>query len=355
MEKKKKNHGKRELNRKAEKHTDKKNIKHCKKEHDLESLKEELIQEIKSKEKLGESVKEIDIEPVIEEKKPENRTSKIKKEKVVRKEAKRGKEFKKRFSFKKLVFRLLQIVFIIIIVFSGIEIIKWNGDNQKTQEIMENVSSAVTQEIIENENGETEVVFKVDFALLKEMNPDTVAWIKVNNTNVEYPIVQAGDNDYYLTHSFDKTYSKAGWIFADYRNNVDGTDRNLIVYGHNRMNGSMFASLEQCLKEDWYTNPENRAIRFMTENEDVIYEIFSIYEVKDEEYYIRTDHPDDEYYESFLDTLRKRSIYDFETELNYEDQILTLSTCTNYDNGRIVIHARKVNNNVEIVEPEVVE
>ena len=339
--------------------------KQSKKIHDLEELKEELIEEIASKEKFGENVKEIELEPVVEKKKEKvTETKKEKKqkekpnkeknkeEKPNSKKGKRTKEPKKGFSFKKLIFRLLQIAFLIIIVFSGIEIIKWSNDNQKTQEMMENVSEAVKQEIVENEEGEPEVKYTVDFEALKEMNPDTVAWIKVNNTNVEYPIVKTEDNEYYLTHSFDKSYSKAGWIFADYRNNVDGTDRNLIVYGHNRMDGSMFASLEQCLEEEWYTNPENRAIIFMTENEEAIYEIFSIYEIKDEEYYIRTEHPDDEYYERFLDTLRKRSIYYFETALNFEDQILTLSTCTNYNNGRIVIHARKLRNEVEVVEPE---
>lgn len=339
-------HEKSELNKKKEKHNKKQDNN---KEPDLEELKEELQKEIEEKQQKGITEKFSfgveDIEP------EEPKTEKEKQNVENCSESKR----RKKHPIRKIILRLLQIIFLVIIIFSGIEIIKWNGDNQKTQEILEDISQSVIQEEITNEAGEIETVIKVDFEKLKEMNSDTVAWIKVNNTNVEYPIVQTEDNDYYLTHSFDKSYSKAGWIFADYRNILDGTDRNLIVYGHNRMDGSMFASLEQCLEEDWQAHPENKAIRFMTENEEAIYEIFSIYEVEDEEFYIRTDFYDDESYQSFLNVLKRRSYYDFGIEPTAEDKILTLSTCTNYNNGRIVIHARKVNNDIEIIEPEAME
>ena len=264
---------------------------------------------------------------------------------------KKDKEKSKSSAKNKIIFRLIQIILIAVLIFSGIEIVKWNGDNQKIQEIIEDISNAVTIIELEGEDGEEKIL--IDFNYLKQINEETVAWIRINNTSVDYPVVKTKDNDYYLTHSFDKTYNKAGWIFADYRNKLDGSDRNLIIYGHNRMDGSMFATLEKTLEEEWYSNPENRTIIFITENEETIYEIFSIYEVIDEEYYIRTEFNSDGSYQNFLNTLKRRSIYDFNEELTAEDKILTLSTCTNYNNGRIVIHAKKLINDTQVEEMKV--
>lgn len=69
----------------------------------------------------------------------------------------------------------------------------------------------------------------MDLQELRRINPETVGWIKLENTNIEYPIVQTTDNSFYLNHSFDKSYNEAGWIFADYRNKLDGTDKNIVI------------------------------------------------------------------------------------------------------------------------------
>lgn len=83
---------------------------------------------------------------------------------------------------------------------------------------------------------------------------------------IDYPVVQASDNSFYLTRSFDKSKNSAGWIFADYRNKLDGTDKNIILYGHNRLDNSMFATLNNTQKESWYNNPENKYITYTTPN-----------------------------------------------------------------------------------------
>ena len=102
---------------------------------------------------------------------------------------------------------------------------------------------------------------EVDFNELLKKNPDTVGWIEVKGTNINYPIVQTTDNSYYLTHAFDKTKNEAGWVFMDYRNDAVNFNQNTILYAHSRLTGSMFGSLKNILESSWYTNKNNHIIR----------------------------------------------------------------------------------------------
>ena len=122
----------------------------------------------------------------------------------------------------------------------------WYIDNKNNKKITEQISEAV----LVQENKPEEEKYNIDFEKLKEQNENVIAWIKVEDTDIEYPIVQTKDNEYYLTHSFDKSQNDAGWIFADYRNKFDGTDKNIVIYGHNRKDGSMFSTLHNFLDED---------------------------------------------------------------------------------------------------------
>ncbi len=185
--------------------------------------------------------------------------------------------------------------------------------------------------------------YTVDFNMLKKQNSDTVAWIKVNGTNIEYPIVKAKDNEYYLTHSFDKSSNSAGWIFADYKNKFDGTDKNIVVFGHNRKDKSMFGSLKNILTSEWQNNSENTEITFVSENENCLYKVFSIYQIEKEDYYIKTNFSNNNEFEKFLETIKNRSVKNFGTPVSSVDRILTLSTCASNDNYRIVLHAKKSN------------
>lgn len=211
---------------------------------------------------------------------------------------------------------------------------------------MEDLSSAITvietESKTEHDSQTEEQIYKINFEKLKNTNDDTVGFIKVNGTQIEYPIVKTTNNDYYLKHSFDKTYNAAGWVFADYRNKLDGTDKNIIIYGHNRKNGTMFSSLRHILNKNWYENEENRRIQLITENAEITYEVFSIYQIEKEEYYIQTNFNSDEQFSTFIKTLKNRSIKDFNIDVNSEDSILTLSTCANDNNYRVVLHAKKI-------------
>lgn len=245
---------------------------------------------------------------------------------------------------KKILVNIALLTFIIVAAISGINIFKWLKENKESQDILEQISTKVT--VVEEVNDNIQKKYNVDFNALKHINTDTVSWIKVEGTDIEYPVVKAKDNDYYLNKSFNKTYNSAGWVFMDYRNTANGTDKNIVIYGHNRKDGSMFGTLKDIFEEAWYSNEQNKYITYVTESENCIYEIFSAYRIIAEDYYITTNFKSDEEFEQFVNTIKARSFRNFGTEVNSSDQILTLSTCSNGD-YRVAVHAKKVERNGE--------
>ena len=161
-------------------------------------------------------------------------------------------------------------------------------------------------------------------------------------TPINYPVVQAKDNNYYLRRNLDKKYNVGGSIFMDYKNKLDGTDKNIIIYGHNIKDGSMFGTLENILEEEWYNNEENYIIDLTTEKEKLKYQVFSVYKIKNEDYYIDTEFKKNEF-KKFIKTLKNRSIKDFDIEVTEDDRILTLSTCADNNKYRVVLHAKIIN------------
>ena len=244
---------------------------------------------------------------------------------------------KKNKRYKKVILNIIiYMILLFVLIYSGIKIFKWYKDKTNNNKIAEQIKSTV---IVEDKNeDENKEEYTVVFNKLKEQNNETVAWIKVNNTNVEYPVVRATNNSFYLNHSFDKSKNSAGWIFADYKNKFDNTDKNIVIYGHNMRDDSMFGSLKNILNSDWYNNEENTNIALYTENEKYIYKVFSIYK----DYYIKTEFSNDNEFEKFIKTLKKRSIKNFNIDISKEDSILTLSTCANNNKYRVVLHSKKI-------------
>ena len=275
-------------------------------------------------------------------------------------EYKPKKVIKKRRRLKKWVLIVIIIILGFTASFNILRLLDWNKDNTKTNDNINKISNTKTEEIKDNENTElistpddkesdywyyiTFPLIKVDFTELIKKNEDTVGWINVNNTNINYPVVQSTDNNYYLTHSYDKKENEAGWVFLDYRNNKDFTSKNNIIYAHSRLDKTMFGSLSKVLKQSWYKDKSNHIIRLSTPTEDSLWQIFSVYVIKEETYYITTSWPSDTEYLDFLNTIKKRSKYNFNTELNTNDKILTLSTCYS-DTERTVVHAKLIKRN----------
>jgi sortase B len=246
-----------------------------------------------------------------------------------------------------LLIGFIQVISIIIIIISLYYIYLWYIDNKKTENILNEIyeNANVSSDNISIDNDLKIEVENIDFNKLINKNPDTIGWIKVLGTDINYPVVQTNNNDFYLTHSFDKSYNKAGWIFADYINkNLKNNelDKNTIIYGHNRQNNSMFGTLSNVFKEEWLSNKENHYINFSTLNNNMVWEVFSTYTIEKEEYYIQSNFSSDEEYISFLNTIKNRSTYKYDVNISKEDKILTLSTCTNVGKGRTVLHAKLI-------------
>ena len=187
------------------------------------------------------------------------------------------------------------------------------------------------------------------FKTIRELNGDVVGWINVPNTLVDYPVVQSEDNTFYLKHNINKEKNGSGCPFLDYRNSIkpDSRDRCIIIYGHHRRNGTMFAHLKRYNELDFYQ--ENPVIRFDTIYERGEWIIFSNFRTTTSWStgvpfnYIRTEFKDDEDYLSFVNELKKRSLISIPVEVRADDQILLLSTCS-YEkkHWRMIIAARRV-------------
>ena len=178
---------------------------------------------------------------------------------------------------------------------------------------------------------------------LKDINNDITSWLKVNNTNIDYPIVKTDNNLYYLDYNLKKEKDPNGWLFLDYRNSDVKLDDNTIIYGHNRfVNGVMFGTLHKTLYKNWYTDKENQIINYDTVYGSYKFKIFSIYIVPTTTDYIKTNFDSDDEKQEFLNKIKGRSIYDFKVDVDVNTKVLTLSTCQS-DTTRLVLHAALIN------------
>ena len=275
-----------------------------------------------------------------------------------KKESPKGKKNTRKRKNKKWPWVLLLIVLFAIIVVCLVKIVFWLKDNKTTSKVVNDITNNTnieekkddenTELVNKEENTTSDYWYYIKFPLidvdinkLKEKNSDTVGWINVNNTNINYPYVQGKDNNYYLDHSFNKKYNEAGWVFLDYRNDKNLSNKNNILYAHSRLDKTMFGSLSKTLKSNWYNNKDNHIIRLSTETENTMWQIFSVYKIPEETYYITTNFNSDNDYQKFLNTIKERSIHNFSTNLTTDDKILTLSTCYS-DTERTVVHAKLI-------------
>ena len=273
------------------------------------------------------------------------------------------KKKKRTLKLKNLLLILVIITLIIILTISIFNIIKWKLDSNKTNEEINNIQKNINVEEVEDTDN-TEIVepveeipkenpywdyikmnmLNVDFSELKKINNNVKGWIQVNGTNINYPFVQANDNKYYLTHSFDKSWNSAGWLFLDYRNNYTN-NKNTIIYAHGRTDKTMFGSLKKVLSNEWLNNSNNYIIKISTEKENSLWQIFSIYHIPTTSDYLETNFSSDTEYLDFLNMLLTRSAYNFNTSINSNDNILTLSTCYN-NSDKMVVHAKLIKKDI---------
>lgn len=271
------------------------------------------------------------------------------------KEKMNNKIKKIKLKWKNIILILIFLILFITLNISIYNIIKWKLDSNKTneeintiqentniEEVKDNKGTEIIKqaEKIPKENPYWDYMIDVNFDNLKKINSDVVGWIKVNGTNINYPFVQSKDNKYYLTHSFNKSYNNAGWVFLDYRNN-NINNRNTIIYAHGRTDKTMFGTLRKVLNNGWINNTNNYVIKISTEKENSLWQIFSIYHIPTTNDYLQTEFKDEREYQRFLNILKNRSNHNFNTSITSNDTILTLSTCYN-DSEKMVVHAKLI-------------
>lgn len=215
-------------------------------------------------------------------------------------------------------------------------------EEEKTDKVVDDYDSPIVTEMNPFRIYGKLSLDQVDFASLKQKNPDTVAWLSVDRTNINYPIVKTGDNDFYLDHTFDKTYRKTGWTFMDFRNDPNMSDSNTIFYGHNLLNKTSFGSISNIFTDNWQRN-SNKRIVVLTEKYKYYYTIFSAYYIDPEVYYLQTNFDTNAEKIIFFNTLKSRSVVDFGESVESVNNIITLSTCTEDNKGRKVVHAKLIN------------
>lgn len=291
-----------------------------------------------------------------------NKNTRVNRYKYLYKDLNEEKNIKKikkyKLKKKKKLPLLIFFISLFFVIISSFQIIKWTKDNKstnkETNKITDNIKVKKTNKDTKLIEQNTEIansnpywdfikmkLIDVDLNELKKQNNETIGWIQVKGTNINYPFVQHSDNSYYLSHDFNKNKNNAGWLFLDYRNNINQMNKNTIIYGHGRLDKTMFGSLKNIFKSDWLNDQNNYVIFISTEKENTMWQVFSTYRIKTTSDYLKINFQNDNDYQNFLDMITKRSEHNFNTPINTNDNILTLSTCYNNEK-KVVLHAKLI-------------
>lgn len=261
----------------------------------------------------------------------------------------------KKFAFRKKAFWIKggMILFAAIFLFSGLRITSYFWDRNKSQAEYDSIQHVyysvedtdeekTDQQEDNTDKYPTNPILANFHPLLKE-NDDTVGWLRISNTVIDYPILQGNDNQFYLNYTFRKEKNKSGALFMDFRNSVDTLDQNTIIYGHNMKDGSMFGELRKYRNETFFQ--ENDVIVFNALYEEMEWKIFSVFLSDTTFNYIKPEFHDGESFEKFIQRVKEVSMYATEMEITENDHILTLSTCaSDFDDARLVVMAKLVKN-----------
>lgn len=252
-----------------------------------------------------------------------------------------------------IIYKIIYFNSILLIVLSTIYIVKFFSIKKEAieernllNEIKINENIQLTKVENEQQAKENERIKQVK--TLKSENSDIIGWIEIENTKINYPVLQSTDDEYYLTHNYKKEKTEKGSIFLSKDYNWDRPSDNLQIYGHNLGNGEMFQELLKYTDEKFYKEHPN--IRFTTANEDSIFEIIAVFKSKvyyksDKDvfrYYYFINAETEKEYNEFVENAKKASLYKINATAKYKEQLMTLSTCSYHtEDGRFVVVARK--------------
>ena len=187
-----------------------------------------------------------------------------------------------------------------------------------------------------------------EYETLYNKNKKLIGWLKIDDTNIDYPVMQTSDNTYYLDHNYNQEYDKNGSIFLDYNCNVYPRSTNMIVYGHHMKSGNMFGNLQKYAKESY--GKKHSVITFDTIYEKAQYQVMYVFrsQVYNEDdivfkYYQFIEANSETEFNSYMQEMSALSLYDTGVTAEFGDNLLTLSTCdSSQTDGRFVVVAKRI-------------
>ena len=199
------------------------------------------------------------------------------------------------------------------------------------------------------EEEKKELIVLEKYKKLFSQNKSLIGWIKIDDTNIDYPVMQTVNNEYYLDHNYNQQYDKNGSIFLDKDCDITNPGCNMIIYGHHMKSGKMFGHLQKYSSKEYYE--QHPVIQFDTIYEEGRYQIMYVFRSRiyneDEivfKYYQFFEASTPEEFDSHMNEMAKLSLYDTGIRANYGDKLITLSTCDNSEqDGRFVVVAKKIN------------
>lgn len=247
---------------------------------------------------------------------------------------------------------IFYIVLTILVMSSGV-FVAMQSESRLEREVYSKIKEQSNYIYTVQYQEKEEVVLSKNIIKLKELqevNSDIVALIRIEGTNINYPVLQGKDNIYYMTHNYKKKKSKNGALFLDKGYDWSLPSTNLLIYGHNNIGSNeMFAELMRYKKESFYK--KHKIIDFITDEEEEKYEIISVFlskvYYKHEKnvfryyYFINANNKQD--FDEYVSNCKKSSLYEITERAEYGDKLMTLSTCEySRTNGRLVVVAKKI-------------
>lgn len=254
---------------------------------------------------------------------------------------------------KKTILIILLVLFTLQLAVCGYFIISHFRDAKEAAKLYDDIAEQITETSNEDETEPLQFsedkTFLPDYLSLYEQNNDMVGWIRIEDTNINYPVVQSVDNpNFYLKHNFSKDYSDYGCPYVQENCNVQEPSDNLVIYGHHMKDGSMFANLEKFKSKDFWESHKTFSLDTLTDKCE--YEIVAVFKTvvyTDSpdafKYYqfVNADEPKD--YAEYIAKCKELSLYDTGVNAEYGDKLISLSTCEySHTNGRLVVVAKRI-------------
>lgn len=236
--------------------------------------------------------------------------------------------------------KIANVILIGILAFSSFQIASKLIDYKKSEKLYSEIQDIVTStEVNDVEESEDNIS---TYEKLKAINPDYKFWVEVENTNINYPVVQGTDNSFYLKKDFNKKDSSAGTIFMDALNNFE-VDNNTVLYGHNMNNKTMFNNVTLFKKQDFFNQNNKIKIKHNEEEKEYIYEVFSVYHSDNTFDYNTVRFGEGYSFENFIEDIKEKSMYKTNIEVTESDKIITLSTCSyEFKGAKTTVHAKLI-------------